>query len=107
MSVVVAVLLVVVVAAVAIAVVGVLLARDPFDALHHLGPIPLVAGVPLLVAVAIEEGVGIAAGRTAVVIALLLVGGPLVTHALARAGVARGDADLDHLGALDLEVDRS
>ena len=103
MSVLVAALLVVVVVSVAIAVVGVLLARDPFDALHHLGPIPLVAGVPLVAAVAVAEGVGVAAGRAAVVVGLLLVGGPLMTHAIARAGVARGDADLE---GIDVDLDR-
>ena len=59
--------------------------RNPYDRLHAIGPANILP--PLLVALAILAESGFSAGAIkAVVVALvLLVAGPLLTHAIARA----------------------
>ena len=74
-----------------VSVAGVLLARDAFDRIHYLGPASLVGGPALLLAVVADRGFDIGAARTAVVVVVLIVLLPIGNHAIARAGLARGD----------------
>jgi multicomponent Na+:H+ antiporter subunit G len=92
-SVLVAVLLVASVAGVVVSVLGVLVARDAVDRLHYLGPATIVGGGTLLLAVVAEEGATLVTARVAVIVGLLVVVGPVLGHATARAGLVRGDVE--------------
>lgn len=65
---------------------GLLVMRNPYDRLHAVGPANILP--PLLIALAILAKSGFSAGAIkAIVVALvLLVAGPLLTHAIGRAG---------------------
>lgn len=71
---------------------GVLVARDAFDRLHYLGPVTIVGSLAVLLAVLVQEGFTSMTGKVAVVALILLATGPVTTHAIARAGLVRGDA---------------
>jgi monovalent cation/proton antiporter MnhG/PhaG subunit len=71
---------------------GVLAARDAFDRLHYLGPVSVVGGPALLLAVLVQSGCSQVTGKVALLVVILLATGPVVTHAIARAGLLRGDA---------------
>lgn len=71
---------------------GVLIARDAFDRLHYIGPVTLMGSLAILLAVLFHEGFSIMAGKTAITTLILVATGPVVTHAIARAGIIRGDA---------------
>jgi multicomponent Na+:H+ antiporter subunit G len=88
-----AVLLGTAVAGVAVSAVGVLVARDAVDRLHYLGPATVVGGGGVLLAVAVQEGASWVTVRVAVIVALLVVVGPVLGHATARAGLVRGDVE--------------
>jgi multicomponent Na+:H+ antiporter subunit G len=92
-SVVAAVLLAVAVLGVAVSVLGVLVARDAVDRLHYLGPATIVGGGALLLAVLAQEGASLVTARVAVIVGLLVVVGPVLGHATARAGLVRGDVE--------------
>jgi multicomponent Na+:H+ antiporter subunit G len=92
-NVLVAVLLGAAVAGVAVSAVGVLVARDAVDRLHYLGPATVVGGGGVLLAVAVQEGASWVTVRVAVIVALLVVVGPVLGHATARAGLVRGDVE--------------
>jgi multisubunit Na+/H+ antiporter MnhG subunit len=68
---------------------GVFAMRRPLDRLHYTGPASTVAPVALALAVLLREGASIAGVKTILVAALLLAQGPVLTHATARALVAR------------------
>lgn len=74
-----------------VAVWGVLVARDAFDALHLLGVPALVGGTALIAVALLEHGFGSVAARTTAVVLLLQLGAVVTTHATARAAAARGD----------------
>jgi multicomponent Na+:H+ antiporter subunit G len=92
-NVLVAVLLGASVAGVAVSAIGVLVARDAVDRLHYLGPATVVGGGGVLLAVAVQEGATWVTVRVAVIVALLVVVGPVLGHATARAGLVRGDVE--------------
>jgi multicomponent Na+:H+ antiporter subunit G len=92
-NVLVAVLLGLAVAGVTVSAVGVLAARDAVDRLHYLGPATVVGGGGVLLAVAVQEGASWVTLRVAVIVALLIVVGPVLGHATARAGLVRGDVE--------------
>jgi multicomponent Na+:H+ antiporter subunit G len=92
-NVLVAVLLGASVAGVAVSAIGVLVARDAVDRLHYLGPATVVGGGGVLLAVAVQEGASWVTVRVAVIVALLVVVGPVLGHATARAGLVRGDVE--------------
>jgi multicomponent Na+:H+ antiporter subunit G len=92
-NVLVAVLLGAAVAGVAVSAVGVLVARDAVDRLHYLGPATVVGGGGVLLAVAVQEGASWVTVRVAVIVALLVVVGPVLGHATARAGLVRSDVE--------------
>jgi multicomponent Na+:H+ antiporter subunit G len=71
-------------AAMLVACAGLLLARDLFDRLHFTAPATL--GTILIVAALwVREGPSLIGLKGLTVAALVLVGSPLATHALARA----------------------
>jgi monovalent cation/proton antiporter MnhG/PhaG subunit len=71
-------------------VVGVLLARNPYDRLHFTGPASTIAPVMFALAVILDEGPVTQAGVKSVLtaVALLVLNGVLV-HATARAARIR------------------
>jgi multisubunit Na+/H+ antiporter MnhG subunit len=76
----------------AICCAGLLLTRNAFDRLHFVAPASL-AAILLAVAILVREGPTLIALMGGVLVAVVLVGSPLATHATARAariGV-RGD----------------
>jgi multicomponent Na+:H+ antiporter subunit G len=92
-SLLVASLLALAVAAVAVSAVGVLVSRDAIDRLHYLGPATVVGGGAILLAVLLQEGASWVTARVAVIVVLLVVVGPVLGHATARAGLVRGDVE--------------
>lgn len=86
------VFLVIALCATCVSSLGILMARDCFDRLHYLGPVTFVGSLCILLAVATYEGFSQITGKVSVAIVILLITGPVVTHAIARAGMIRGDA---------------
>lgn len=86
------ILLFFVVFAATVSSLGVLLARDAFDRLHYLGPVTIIGGLAILIAVLVHEGFAVITGKVAVTVLILIATGPIITHAIARAGIIRGDA---------------
>jgi multisubunit Na+/H+ antiporter MnhG subunit len=86
-------LLLVVVVAGAVSTVGVITARDAFDRLHYVGPVSVVGGAALALAVLASEGVGGTAARVLLTVAVLQVATAVTTHATGRAGLIRGDLE--------------
>jgi monovalent cation/proton antiporter MnhG/PhaG subunit len=85
----VAVLLAVGVASALMGALGLLATRDPYDQLHFTGPATVIGPVALAAAVLVEEPLS-SAGIKAVLIALImLVTGPILLHATARAARIR------------------
>lgn len=69
-----------------LSVLGVLLARDPFDGMHFTGPASSVAPVAIAIAVIVDDGPISQAAIKATLTALLLVFlNGIVAHATARA----------------------
>jgi monovalent cation/proton antiporter MnhG/PhaG subunit len=65
--------------------IGVLVMDDAYDKLHYLGPAGIVGPVAIAVAIVVKESFS-PAGIKAILTALLLViAGPVLSHALARA----------------------
>ena len=88
-DVVVVVLLAVGVGSCLLSAVGLLATDDPYDQLHFTGPATVIAPVALAAAVLVEEPLS-SAGLKAVLVALImLVTGPVLLHATARASRVR------------------
>lgn len=85
-------LLVVTLLSATVSSVGVAVARDEFDRLHYMGPVTVVGGMTLFLAVFLHAGFSQMTGKVAVAIFVLIVTGPVITHSIARAGLNRGDA---------------
>ena len=66
-------------------VVGVVAARSVFDRLHFVGAASTVPPVLILAALIVREGLPSNVLDAIVAVALLLVAGPVVVHALGRA----------------------
>jgi multicomponent Na+:H+ antiporter subunit G len=71
---------------------GILLAKDTFDRLHFLGPVTIMGSLAVFLAVFAYEGFTVITGKVAVTALILIATGPVITHAIARAGIIRGDA---------------
>lgn len=83
-------------AAVVIAVlcsVGVVAMRDTYQRLHFLGPVGVVSPLLVAIAVLIREGVSSQSVKAWLVALALLVSGPLLVHATARAERIRERGD--------------
>jgi multicomponent Na+:H+ antiporter subunit G len=92
MTVIIAALLITALLAAGISALGVCVARDAFDRIHYLGPVKIIGTLGILLAVFVQEGFTLITGKTAIVAFIILLTGPVITHAIARAGVVRGDA---------------
>ena len=85
----VAVLLAVGVASALMSALGLLATKDPYDQLHFTGPATVIGPVAIAAAVLVEEPLS-SAGIKAVLVALvLLLTGPVLVHATARAARVR------------------
>jgi len=71
---------------------GVLLASDAFDRLHFLGPVTIMGSLAIFLAVFFYDGFTVITGKVGVTVLILIATGPVITHAIARAGLIRGDA---------------
>lgn len=89
MTVVVVVLVVVACAAAAATAAGLLLVRDPLDRLHYAGVSAVLGTVALGAAAVAHAGPGEVAVKVLAVTLVLLVSGPVLTHATGRAVVTR------------------
>jgi multicomponent Na+:H+ antiporter subunit G len=68
---------------------GVVLMRDPLDAVHYLAPAVLV-GLAAAAAVVVAGGASLIGTRAVLVAAILLLTAPVLSHATARALHERG-----------------
>jgi len=75
-----------------VACAGLVLARDFFDRLHFSGPATL-GTIMIVAALWVREGPSLIGLKGVAMAAIVIVGSPLVTHALARAAriAERGD----------------
>ena len=85
MSAVVDVLLVLGVAVELACCVGVLAMADAYDKLHYLGPASTVGPVCIAAAIVVRESFGQAGVKAVLTAVLLIVAGPVLAHATARA----------------------
>jgi multicomponent Na+:H+ antiporter subunit G len=83
------VLLAVGVASSLVSAAGLLLVRDPADQLHFTGPPTVVAPVAIAVAVLVEEPLSSAGVKALLVAVVMLLTGPVLVHATARAALVR------------------
>ncbi len=83
------VLLVVVVAGCVCSSLGVLLMPNTYARLHYVGLVTAVAAPACAVAVAAAEGIWPGGAKALLIALVMVVSGPIVTHATARAARAR------------------
>jgi monovalent cation/proton antiporter MnhG/PhaG subunit len=90
-----AVLLAIGTAATLVCCLGMLMMRNPYDRLHYLSAIGTVGPAAIVAAVLVEEGLSSGGLKALVVLAAVVVTGPVLTHAIARAARIRqhGHAD--------------
>jgi multicomponent Na+:H+ antiporter subunit G len=69
--------------------VGVVLAHDAFERLHFSGAVSTIPPVAVALAVLLGRGAGQLAVKAALVAIVVLVTGPVLTHATARAARLR------------------
>jgi len=65
--------------------VGVLVMGDAYDKLHYLGPATTLGPVCVAAAIVVQESFGQAGVKAILTAALLIVAGPVLAHATARA----------------------
>lgn len=63
---------------------GVLVMRDVYDRLHYTGP-AILGAVFVAAAICVRDGMSLVANKALLTAAFLLVTGPVLTHATARA----------------------
>lgn len=83
-------------AAAAVAVIssiGVLIMRDAYQKLHYVTPISLLAPVGIGIAVLIESGWSSGAAQTGLVIVVMAIASPFLSHATIRAARIRATGD--------------
>lgn len=68
-----------------VGVLGVIRMRDPYQALHYLGPPAIVGEGALTVAVFVETGLSQASWKCAIILIVLVFSNSVGTHAAARA----------------------
>jgi multisubunit Na+/H+ antiporter MnhG subunit len=74
----------------AVCCIGILVMRTPLQRLHYVGPATMVCPVLVALAVAVSKNPLSGAGLKALFIAaLLVVFGPVISHATGRAALAR------------------
>lgn len=80
--------------AAAVMVTGLVRTPRTLDRLHYTGMGGLLVAPPLLVAVLLSAGPGERFAKTLLVVALVIVAGPLLNHATLRAVLTRERGDL-------------
>jgi len=65
--------------------IGVLVMGDAYDKLHYLGPATIVGPVCIAAAIVTQESLDQAGVKSLLTAGLLIVAGPVLTHATARA----------------------
>jgi len=65
--------------------IGVLVMGDAYDKLHYLGPATIVGPVCIAAAVVVQQSLDQAGVKSLLTAGLLIVAGPVLTHATARA----------------------
>ena len=83
------VLLAVGVAVVLLSATGLLVARNSWDKLHFTGPATVISPVALAAAVLVHEPLSSAGIKAVIVAVVMLLTGPVVVHATARAARVR------------------
>jgi len=74
--------------------IGVLVMGDAYDKLHYLGPATIVGPVCIAAAIVAQEAFDQAGVKSLLTAALLIVAGPVLTHATARAmSIRRRDGE--------------
>lgn len=74
---------------------GVLLIDDVFERLHFAGAASTIPPIAVVVAIALGRGPGQLAGKALITAVVLLVTGPVLTHATARAAHLRRTEGVD------------
>ncbi len=78
-------LLALTVAACGCAGLGILLMRTVYARLHYVGLVTTIAATPCAVAVTVAEGIWPSGAKALLIALVMIVTGPVVTHATARA----------------------
>jgi monovalent cation/proton antiporter MnhG/PhaG subunit len=65
--------------------VGVLVMDDVYDKLHYLGPAAIVGPLSIAIAIVVRESLSQAGLKSLLTAGLLIVAGPVLSHATARA----------------------
>ncbi len=72
----------------ALCAIGVMVMNDPFDRLHFTGPSGL-GVLTVSAAIIVDEGLSVAGAKSLLVAVVIIVSGPVLTHATARAARIR------------------
>lgn len=72
---------------------GILVMRDPYQKLHYVSPVAVVAPVLVGLAVLVQSGFTEDSAQTWLALVFVLVGGPVLTHATIRAARIRAEGD--------------
>jgi multisubunit Na+/H+ antiporter MnhG subunit len=73
--------------------IGILLMRDAYQRVHFVTPIAIVAPVFVAIAVSVRDGLGEQTAQVWLVVAILCVAGPVLSHATVRAARVREHGD--------------
>lgn len=64
---------------------GLLVMRNPYDRLHAIGPASILPPIFIVIAVLLDSGWSANSAKVIFIAVILLITGPLLTHAIARA----------------------
>lgn len=78
---------------VAASALGILLMRDAYQRVHFVTPIAIVAPVFVAIAVSVRDGLVEQTAQVWLVVAILCVAGPILSHATVRAARVREHGD--------------
>jgi multicomponent Na+:H+ antiporter subunit G len=81
--------------------IGFFVVKDVFDRLHYLSPACTAGPIFITAAIVVREGFSVSGNKAILVALLIVVTGPVLTHATARAARVRG---VGHLVAWPEEV---
>jgi monovalent cation/proton antiporter MnhG/PhaG subunit len=73
---------------------GLLVMRNPYDRLHAIAPANILPPLLIAVAIVVESGFSAGALKAILIAVVMLVAGPLLTHAIARAARIQEKGDL-------------
>jgi multicomponent Na+:H+ antiporter subunit G len=69
--------------------IGLLFSRNLYDQIHYLAPGSIVGSIAFGAAVLVHEGLSQSGAKTILIVILLLISNPVLSHATARAGRVR------------------